>query len=197
MMPLLNLDNLYCTYYQTSLITQMIWLVKHTVVLSSHIFRWIEPPPQTSVKREDEEKRQKAREGVLCGQSECLIHVLDRGHDPWVHVLVWVTAITAKPLTWERNTHNASLWQSNVDILKKMLDTKLLRCCSGGLLAQKSPLSSSSQYPILNIWSSDMAQFVNLFDLLPVCLSSTLLLNQKHKESFMSGAQMHQDEFKL
>ncbi len=104
MVPLLNLDNLYCTYYQTSLITQMIWLVKHTVVLSSHIFRRIEPPPQTSVKREDEEKRQKAREGVLCGQSECLIHVLDRGHDPWVHVLVWVTAITAKPLTWERET---------------------------------------------------------------------------------------------
>ncbi len=60
MMPLLNLDNLSGTYYQTSLITQMIWLVKHTVVLSCHIFRWIEPPPQTSVKREDEEKRQKA-----------------------------------------------------------------------------------------------------------------------------------------
>lgn len=77
MIPLLNLDNLYCTYYQKFLITKIIWSVKQFISSDE-----LSHPPQTSVKREDEEKRQKVREGVLCGRSECLIHVLGRGHDP-------------------------------------------------------------------------------------------------------------------
>ncbi len=129
----------------------MIWLVKHTVFLSCHIFRWIEPPPQTSVKRGRGEKTESERRCSLW--PEWMSHSCVRQRSWPLSSCAGVSYGHYSQTTHlrERNTHNASLWQSNVDILKKMLATKLLRCCSGGLLAQKSPLSSSSQYPILNI----------------------------------------------